>query len=49
MLQDLQETINIEFQQITNDFQATVPELDSKLKFTENEINQSIQAIEQHA
>ena len=47
MLQDLQETINIEFQQITNDFQATVPELDSKLKFTENEINQSIQAIEQ--
>ena len=47
MLQDLQETINIEFQKITNDFQATVPELDSKLKFTENEINQSIQTIEQ--
>ena len=38
MLKDIKLTINTEFQSITSEFQATIPELQSKLKFTESEI-----------
>ena len=47
MLKDIKLTINTEFQYITNEFQATVPELSSKLKFTENEITQLIETTQQ--
>ena len=47
MLKDIKLTINTEFQSITNEFQATVLELQSKLKFMENEITQLIETTEQ--
>ena len=47
MLKDIKLTINTEFQPITSEFQATVPELQSKLKFTESEITQLIETTEQ--
>ena len=47
MLKDNKLTINTKFQSISNKFQATVPELPSKLKFTENEITQLIETTEQ--
>ena len=47
MLKDIKLTINTEFQSITNEFQATIPELQSKLKFTENETTQLIETTEQ--
>ena len=47
MLKDIKLTINTEFQSITNEFQATVPELQSKLKFTESEIAQLIETTGQ--
>ena len=47
MLKDIKLTINTEFQSITSEFQATVPELQSKLKFTESEITQLIETTEQ--
>ena len=47
MLQDIQDTINREFQKISSEFQANVPELDSKLKYTETEISALIESTEQ--
>ena len=47
MLKDIKLTINTKFQSISNKFQATVPELPSKLKFTESEITQLIETTEQ--
>ena len=47
MLKDIKLTINTEFQSITDEFQATIPELKSKLKFTENEITQLIESTKQ--
>ena len=46
-LKDIKLTTNTEFQSIRNEFQATIPELQSKLKFTENEITQLIETTEQ--
>ena len=47
MLQDIQDTINREFQKISSEFQANVPELDSKLKYTKTEISALIESREQ--